>query len=113
MIYRNVTNRDTVLMAKWGEKKKKTLRCMMPISTVCLGVSLCRLPLGYPLPEVQWLQDDKPLSESSRVKMQYGEDGHCSLVVSGVEASDAGVYVCRASNQLGAASCSARLEVDT
>ncbi|XP_019721373.1 myosin light chain kinase, smooth muscle-like isoform X2 [Hippocampus comes] len=78
-------------------------------ATACLA---CRLD-GYPHPEVQWLQDDKPLSESSRVKMQYGEDGHCSLVLSGVEASDAGVYVCRASNQLGAASCSARLTVDT
>ncbi|XP_077594804.1 myosin light chain kinase, smooth muscle-like isoform X1 [Stigmatopora nigra] len=67
---------------------------------------------GYPHPGVTWLWDDKPLSESTRVKMDYGEDGLCSLVVSSVEASDAGVYVCRASNQLGAASCSARLNVD-
>ncbi|XP_077406514.1 myosin light chain kinase, smooth muscle-like [Vanacampus margaritifer] len=68
---------------------------------------------GYPHPEVKWLHDDKPLSESSRVKMECGEDGNCSLILSDSQASDAGVYVCRAINQLGAASCSARLKVDT
>ncbi|XP_061611605.1 myosin light chain kinase, smooth muscle-like isoform X1 [Phyllopteryx taeniolatus] len=71
----------------------------------------CRVD-GYPHPEVKWLQDDKPIPESTRVQLEYGEDGRCSLVLSGVEASDAGVYVCRLSNQLGAASCSARLKVD-
>ncbi|XP_061120064.1 myosin light chain kinase, smooth muscle-like isoform X1 [Syngnathus typhle] len=72
----------------------------------------CRVD-GYPHPEVEWLRDDEPLPETSRVKTEYGPDGRCALVVCGVDAADAGVYVCRASNQLGAASCSARLKVDT
>ncbi|XP_061665433.1 myosin light chain kinase, smooth muscle-like isoform X1 [Syngnathoides biaculeatus] len=72
----------------------------------------CRVD-GYPHPEVKWLKDDDPIPESARAQMEYGEDGGCSLVLSAVDASDAGVYVCRASNQVGAASCSARLEVDT
>nr|XP_061807754.1 myosin light chain kinase, smooth muscle-like [Nerophis lumbriciformis] len=71
----------------------------------------CRVD-GYPHPEVTWLHNDKPLSESTRVQMDYGENGLCLLIVPGVEASDAGVYECRASNQLGAASCSARLKLD-
>lgn len=74
----------------------------------CLTVSI----LGYPQPEVKWLQNEKPVSQSDRVTMEQHEDGLCSLVVADLEASDSGVYVCRASNKLGEAMCSAKLKVE-
>ncbi|CAB1448705.1 unnamed protein product [Pleuronectes platessa] len=67
---------------------------------------------GYPQPEVKWLQNEKPLSESSRVTVEQNEDGLCSLVLADLEPSDSGVYVCRASNKLGEAMCSAKLQVE-
>ncbi|XP_008277350.1 myosin light chain kinase, smooth muscle-like isoform X2 [Stegastes partitus] len=67
---------------------------------------------GYPQPVVKWLQDEKLMSESCRVTMQQHEDGLCSLVLADLEPSDSGVYVCRASNKLGEAMCSAKLKVE-
>lgn len=67
---------------------------------------------GYPQPEVQWLQDERPLSNSCRVTIEQQEDGLCSLVVADVQPSDSGVYVCRASNKLGQARCSAKVRVE-
>lgn len=66
---------------------------------------------GYPQPEVKWLQDEKPLSASSRVTMEQHDDGLCSLVLADLKSSDSGVYTCRASNKLGEAMCSAKLKV--
>ncbi|XP_038591011.1 myosin light chain kinase, smooth muscle-like isoform X2 [Micropterus salmoides] len=66
---------------------------------------------GYPQPEVKWLQNEKPLSPSSRVTMEQHEDGLCSLVVTDLKPSDSGVYVCKAGNKLGEAMCSAKLKV--
>ncbi|XP_071319736.1 myosin light chain kinase, smooth muscle-like isoform X2 [Trachinotus anak] len=68
---------------------------------------------GYPQPEVRWLHNEKPVSESSRATVEQHEDGLCSLVLSNLKPSDAGVYVCRASNKLGEAMCSAKLKVET
>ncbi|XP_029383776.1 myosin light chain kinase, smooth muscle-like [Echeneis naucrates] len=67
---------------------------------------------GYPRPEVEWLQNKKPVSESSRVTMERQEDGLCSLILTDLELSDAGVFVCKASNKLGEAMCSAKLKVE-
>ncbi|XP_008312095.1 myosin light chain kinase, smooth muscle-like [Cynoglossus semilaevis] len=71
----------------------------------------CRIN-GYPQPKVTWLHNDKLVPESSRVSMEKDEDGFCSLVLADLELSDSGVYMCRASNKLGAASCSAKLKVE-
>lgn len=67
---------------------------------------------GYPQPEVKWLQNEEPVSESGRVTMEQHEDGLCSLVLADLEPSDSGVYVCRAGNKLGEAMCSAKLKVE-
>uniref|UniRef100_A0A672FYN7 Myosin light chain kinase, smooth muscle-like n=1 Tax=Salarias fasciatus TaxID=181472 RepID=A0A672FYN7_SALFA len=67
---------------------------------------------GYPKPEVKWLQNEQPVSESSRVTVEQLDDGLCSLTLADVEPSDSGVYVCRASNRLGEATCSAKLKVE-
>lgn len=68
---------------------------------------------GYPQPAVQWLQDEKSLSDSGRVTIEQQEDGLCSLVLADVQLSDSGVYMCRASNKLGEAVCSAKVRVET
>ncbi|XP_023264881.1 myosin light chain kinase, smooth muscle-like [Seriola lalandi dorsalis] len=68
---------------------------------------------GYPKPKVKWLQNEKPVSQSSRVTVEQREDGLCSLVLSDLKPSDAGVYVCRASNKMGQAMSSAKLKVET
>uniref|UniRef100_A0A672ZP45 Myosin light chain kinase, smooth muscle-like n=1 Tax=Sphaeramia orbicularis TaxID=375764 RepID=A0A672ZP45_9TELE len=66
---------------------------------------------GYPNVDVKWLQNEKEVSESSRVTMEQNEDGFCSLVLADLSPSDSGVYKCRASNKLGEAMCSAKLTV--
>ncbi|XP_055019198.1 myosin light chain kinase, smooth muscle-like, partial [Boleophthalmus pectinirostris] len=66
---------------------------------------------GYPELQVKWLQNEKEVLESSRVRKEINKNGVCSLVVSDVKPSDSGVYVCRASNKLGEAMCSAKLTV--
>uniref|UniRef100_A0AAQ4QUB7 Myosin, light chain kinase 5 n=1 Tax=Gasterosteus aculeatus aculeatus TaxID=481459 RepID=A0AAQ4QUB7_GASAC len=67
---------------------------------------------GYPRPETKWLQNEKPVSGSCRATVEQHEDGLCSLVLAELQASDSGVYVCRASNPLGEAMCSAKLTVE-
>ncbi|KAM8877714.1 myosin light chain kinase, smooth muscle-like isoform 1-T2 [Synchiropus picturatus] len=70
----------------------------------------CRVH-GYPLPEVKWLHNEMPVCGSSRVTATVQDDGTCSLALSDLEPSDSGVYVCRASNKVGQAMCSAQLRV--
>ncbi|XP_024245940.1 myosin light chain kinase, smooth muscle isoform X2 [Oncorhynchus tshawytscha] len=66
---------------------------------------------GYPDPEVVWLRGEEPLEESSRVQIEYEEDGLCTLVLAQVGPEDSDVYTCRASNDQGKALCSAKLIV--
>ncbi|KAM6966827.1 myosin light chain kinase, smooth muscle isoform 2-T2 [Tautogolabrus adspersus] len=81
--------------------------------TVAQGSSArlsCHLT-GYPDPELVWLCGEEPLVESSTVQIEYEEDGHCTLVLAKVGLEDANVYTCRANNDHGEASCSAKLTV--
>uniref|UniRef100_A0A673WA74 Myosin, light chain kinase 5 n=1 Tax=Salmo trutta TaxID=8032 RepID=A0A673WA74_SALTR len=66
---------------------------------------------GYPDPEVVWLRGEEPLEESSRVQIEYEEDGLCTLVLAQVGPGDSDVYTCRATNDQGKAQCSAKLIV--
>uniref|UniRef100_A0A3B3Z9C0 Myosin, light chain kinase 5 n=1 Tax=Periophthalmus magnuspinnatus TaxID=409849 RepID=A0A3B3Z9C0_9GOBI len=66
---------------------------------------------SYPELQVKWLQNEKEILESSRVTKEINKDGVCSLVLINVKPSDSGVYVCRASNKVGEAMCSAKLTV--
>uniref|UniRef100_A0A3Q3EBE3 Myosin, light chain kinase 5 n=1 Tax=Labrus bergylta TaxID=56723 RepID=A0A3Q3EBE3_9LABR len=66
---------------------------------------------GYPDPEVVWLCGEEPLEESSTVQIDYKEDGQCTLVLAKVGLEDANVYTCRATNDHGEASRSAKLTV--
>uniref|UniRef100_A0A3B5PXX0 Myosin, light chain kinase 5 n=2 Tax=Xiphophorus maculatus TaxID=8083 RepID=A0A3B5PXX0_XIPMA len=66
---------------------------------------------GYPDPEVVWLCGDEPVEESSTVQIEYDDDGCCTLILSKVEAEDANVYTCRATNDHGEMLCTAKLTV--
>ncbi|XP_074551987.1 myosin light chain kinase, smooth muscle [Halichoeres trimaculatus] len=66
---------------------------------------------GYPDPEVVWLCGEEPLVESPTAQIEYEEDGSCTLILAKVSLEDANVYTCRATNDHGEASCSARLTV--
>ncbi|XP_034046286.1 myosin light chain kinase, smooth muscle [Thalassophryne amazonica] len=66
---------------------------------------------GYPDPEVVWLCGEEPVEESPTVQIEYDEDGCCSLILAKVGSSDANVYTCKATNDHGEASCSAKLLV--
>ncbi|XP_062303102.1 myosin light chain kinase, smooth muscle isoform X1 [Osmerus eperlanus] len=68
---------------------------------------------GYPDPAVVWLRGEEPLEESSRLKIEYEEDGHgdCTLVLLQVVPEDSDIYTCRATNDQGEALCSAKLIV--
>ncbi|CAL8302905.1 unnamed protein product [Merluccius merluccius] len=77
-------------------------------STVRLS---CHLT-GYPDPEVVWLCGSVPVAETSRVQIEYEEDGGCTLVVTQAGPQDADVYTCTATNDHGEARCSAKLTVN-
>ncbi|XP_048870922.1 myosin light chain kinase, smooth muscle-like isoform X1 [Brienomyrus brachyistius] len=79
-----------------------------PCTDVCLS---CHIN-GYPEPEVQWLLEGTPLTESPRVHMESRDDGSCTLVLCSLTLEDSGTYTCRATNSLGVATSSARLTVE-
>uniref|UniRef100_A0A3Q4BXW8 Uncharacterized protein n=1 Tax=Mola mola TaxID=94237 RepID=A0A3Q4BXW8_MOLML len=66
---------------------------------------------GYPDPEVVWLCGKEPVMESRTVHIEYEEDGRCTLVIAKVGPDDSNVYTCRATNDHGETSCSAKLIV--
>ena len=76
---------------------------MSPVTTsasigdnVILG---CSPPDGYPTPVVRWIKDGEFLDLSSANKFQIVGSGN--LVISSVQKSDAGWYICSARNLAG------------
>ncbi|XP_075134756.1 myosin light chain kinase, smooth muscle-like [Leptodactylus fuscus] len=66
---------------------------------------------GFPDPEVLWFFSGSPIQESKRFEIEYEDSGSCTLIISDVSPSDAGVYTCQASNSHGQAETSAKLTV--
>ncbi|KAM8723575.1 myosin light chain kinase, smooth muscle [Acanthopagrus schlegelii] len=66
---------------------------------------------GYPDPEVVWLCGEEPVEESPSVQIEYEEDGRCTLVLAKAGPGDTNIYTCRATNDHGETSCSAKLTV--
>lgn len=58
-----------------------------------------------------WLRGKEPLVESPSLQIEYEEDGRCTLVLANVGPDDGAVYTCRAANNQGETSCSAKLTV--
>ncbi|XP_048390280.1 myosin light chain kinase, smooth muscle-like [Stegostoma tigrinum] len=68
---------------------------------------------GYPDPEVMWFKGEQPIKESRHYQIEYDEDGNCSLIISDVSAHDDGKYTCKAINNLGEATWTSELIVET
>ncbi|XP_064646398.1 twitchin-like isoform X5 [Lineus longissimus] len=66
--------------------------------------------VGNPAPDITWLKDSVPLSESSDVVIQSVGDRH-SVVVRDVLRDDRGIYTVSAANEHGTTDCSAQLLV--
>nr|XP_006823021.1 PREDICTED: titin-like [Saccoglossus kowalevskii] len=66
---------------------------------------------GTPLPSVKWYRNNLEIQDSP--DFQYITDGeNVSLLISETFPDDTGEYTCKASNQVGLASCTAKLLVD-
>ncbi|XP_073674607.1 myosin light chain kinase, smooth muscle [Garra rufa] len=77
------------------------------------SVQLACLITGYPDPEVVWLKDGELLElQEECVKVDYEEDGSCTLTLENVSLQHSGLYSCKATNALGEALCSATVTVE-
>ncbi|KHN78733.1 Muscle M-line assembly protein unc-89 [Toxocara canis] len=65
---------------------------------------------GDPNPEVTWLVNGIPLSESDKIKF-ISEDGICIVTIQDVSRHFDGIITCQAVNRLGSQSCDGRLKV--
>ncbi|VDP02270.1 unnamed protein product [Heligmosomoides polygyrus] len=66
---------------------------------------------GSPLPRISWFKDEKELSVPSLKYDSQFNNGLAELTVKDIERSDSGVYLCRATNELGTTSSGAKLTV--
>ncbi|VDM63858.1 unnamed protein product, partial [Angiostrongylus costaricensis] len=65
---------------------------------------------GDPNPEITWMINGIPLSESEKVQF-ISEDGICILTIKDVTRHFDGTVTCQGSNRLGTTSCNGRLKV--
>ena len=76
---------------------------------------LLRCPVtGFPKPQIQWLKDNLPVSQLSRVKPHKGfqeKPEKWGLKIRGLMKSDEGDYTCVVSNDLGVIRHTFKLEV--
>ncbi|XP_055350635.1 titin-like [Paramacrobiotus metropolitanus] len=58
---------------------------------------------AHPLPVIRWLHNGAELTDadSSRMQMTFSQNGTCTLIIRDAQISDAGQYVCHASNAVG------------
>lgn len=66
-------------------------------------------PMGDHSMKVEWFKDGKPVDASSRITTFFNF-GYVALTIKQVNAYDAGVYSCRASNKCGKAETTAKLK---
>lgn len=66
---------------------------------------------GNPVPEIIWLQNNKPLPASERVKLSYDGE-NIELIILDAKPTDSGDYKCIASNPSGKQSHGARVIVE-
>lgn len=66
--------------------------------------------VGSPPLKVQWMKDRRELKSSRETQITF-VDGSVCLEVTGVSKSEAGDYLCKASNAAGSTFCKARVTV--
>lgn len=66
--------------------------------------------LGFPMPEVEWLKDSRPVTDNPDYKTSY-EEGVCTLTIEETFTEDSALFICRAVNGAGIAETSAILTV--
>ncbi|XP_057194752.1 striated muscle preferentially expressed protein kinase isoform X3 [Triplophysa rosa] len=64
-------------------------------------VTLCCLPAGSPEPKIVWIKDKKPLEICNRISLIACPDGRQLLMIMKISKTDAGLYECLATNNLG------------
>uniref|UniRef100_A0A0N5ALN6 Myosin light chain kinase, smooth muscle n=1 Tax=Syphacia muris TaxID=451379 RepID=A0A0N5ALN6_9BILA len=94
-------------------QKPPTFEKTLSDCTVIAGSEIklkCRV-IGNPDPQVVWMKDGEQLSTSRRITLRFIEDGYCLLLISNVNSSDTGIYLCSAKNVVGVDSTQAMLTV--
>nr|XP_012153983.1 PREDICTED: muscle M-line assembly protein unc-89-like isoform X1 [Megachile rotundata] len=67
---------------------------------------------GVPYPEIKWYKDWKPLTTTSRLRIEFTEPDTTTLVISDVILKDEGLYSVSARNVAGSISCSVMIHVE-
>ncbi|XP_059097029.1 protein vein-like [Tigriopus californicus] len=70
----------------------------------------CKVPIGQPIPEIQWLRNGQELSSTMRFKIR-SKRRRSTLRISNVRHTDSGRYTCKAVNALGSHSQSVSISV--
>ncbi|XP_033194935.2 obscurin isoform X6 [Bombus vancouverensis nearcticus] len=68
--------------------------------------------IGVPYPEIKWYKDWKPLTTSSRIRIEFTEPDTTILTISDTIVKDEGLYSVSARNVAGSISCSVMLHVE-
>ncbi|XP_033744737.1 hemicentin-1-like isoform X26 [Pecten maximus] len=91
-------------------KLEKEYRCLDTDTNIKIQ---CQVE-GKPLPEVSWVKDNKKLSPSENLTVEWNADsGISTLWFQSLTVQDSGKYTCIASSSAGSCSCSATFTVDT
>nr|XP_031831778.1 obscurin isoform X2 [Nomia melanderi] len=67
---------------------------------------------GVPYPEIKWYKDWKPLTSSSRIRIEFTEPDTTVMVISDTIVKDEGLYSISAGNVAGSISCSVMIHVE-
>uniref|UniRef100_A0A673C7L0 Ig-like domain-containing protein n=1 Tax=Sphaeramia orbicularis TaxID=375764 RepID=A0A673C7L0_9TELE len=66
---------------------------------------------GQPTPMVYWLKDGVTIKTAGRFHVRQTDDGSSEMSISSAQRSDAGLYVCKITNEYGLEQTECRLEV--
>ncbi|VDO56555.1 unnamed protein product [Haemonchus placei] len=105
-----VFERDISFDEDYPPHVKKQLEDIVAYVGDLIAVLSCEMD-GSPLPRITWFKDEKELTVPSIKYDSQFEDGLLELTVKNIELPDAGVYRCRATNELGSVYTEAKLVV--
>ncbi|VDN06567.1 unnamed protein product [Thelazia callipaeda] len=66
---------------------------------------------GNPEPQITWMRDGVLISTNRHQKLEFSEDGWCSLTIFNCTAEDTGLYLCTACNVVGSKSSQCMLTI--